>query len=135
MTSPSPLPLTLRQASGVPFYRQLHDQLAALITSGALPPGTLLPGVRQLAQDTLVSLITARRVYADLEAAGLVERRQGQGTYVRTLASDARQQARDEARQALADAVIRARQLGLTDAEQRRFLATLWTEGEDDDPR
>ncbi|MCK6501819.1 GntR family transcriptional regulator [Myxococcota bacterium] len=135
MTAPSPLPLTLRQASGVPFYRQLHDQLSALITSGALPPGTLLPGVRQLAQDTLVSLITARRVYADLEAAGLVERRQGQGTYVRAPAPDARAQARDEARQVLADAVIRARQLGLADAEQQAFLATLWTDGADDDAR
>lgn len=132
---PPPLPLSLSQASGVPFYRQLHDQIAALITSGSLPPGTLLPGVRQLAQDTLVSLITARRAYADLEAAGLVERRQGQGTYVRALADETRQQARDEARQVLAEAVGRARQLGLPDAEQRRFLSTLWIDGEDDDHR
>ena len=132
MTTPS-LPLSLSQASGVPFYRQLHDQIAALITSGTLPPGTLLPGVRQLAQDTLVSLITVRRTYADLEAAGLIERRQGQGTYVRAMAEDTRQHAREEAQQVLAEAVSRARQLGLPDSEQRRFLSTLWTDGDPDD--
>ncbi|MCB9779229.1 MAG: GntR family transcriptional regulator [Alphaproteobacteria bacterium] len=121
-----PLPrIELSQASGVPFYRQLHDQLAASIQSGALPPGTLLPSVRALAQDTLVSLITVRRAYADLEAAGLIERRQGQGTFVTEPPADARQGALDDARTLLTDAVHHARLLGLDDAAQAALLRTL----------
>lgn len=127
------LPLDLSQASGVPFYRQLHDQLAALIQSGSLAAGDQLPSVRQLAQDTLVSLITVRRAYADLEAAGLIERRQGQGTFVcARLGDETRELARQEARDLLTEAVHRARQLGLPDDEQRAHLATVWTPG---DPR
>jgi len=121
-------PLQLSQASGVPFYRQLQDQLAALIQSGSLTAESQLPSVRQLASDTLVSLITVRRAYANLEAAGLVERRQGQGTFVKArVCADARAQGRAQGRALLTEAVGRARQLGLSDTEQRDHLQSLWT--------
>ena len=45
--------LTVSQASGVPFYRQVEDQIADQIRAGHLPPGTALPSVRQLAADVL----------------------------------------------------------------------------------
>lgn len=122
------LPIALSAASGVPFYRQVTDQVAALIRSGRLPPGTLLPSVRDLAAQLMVSLITARRAYADLEAAGLAVRRQGQGTYVADEVEEAAvQRSLAEARALLGDAVRRARQLGLdpegVEAEVRRALA------------
>lgn len=37
------LTLQIRKASGLPFYRQVIDQIAALIRSGQLPPGARLP--------------------------------------------------------------------------------------------
>lgn len=112
----STLPLQLSAASGVPFYRQITDQISALIRSGQLSAGTLLPSVRELAAELMVSLITVRRAYADLEAAGLVLRRQGQGTYVAEDVAEASvQQALDQAREQLERAVRRARQLGLAD--------------------
>ena len=76
------LPLQLSQASGVPFYRQVVDQVRELISSGQLAPGDRLPSVRDLAKTLLVSLITVRRAYSDLESDGLIVRRQGQGTFV-----------------------------------------------------
>ena len=113
----STLPLSLSAASGVPYYRQMTDQITALIRSGRIPPGTLLPSVRDIAAQLMVSLITARRAYADLEAAGLVVRRQGQGTYVADeVAEAAVQRTREEARELLDRAVRQARQLGLDDA-------------------
>jgi len=122
------LPLELSQASGVPFYRQLEDQLTELIRAGRLTPGARLPSVRDLAAQTLVSLITVRRAYADLEAAGLIVRRQGQGTFVaQDVASVSREQAIEAARQALADAVSRARQLGLSEAEIQAHVEGLLT--------
>jgi DNA-binding transcriptional regulator YhcF (GntR family) len=42
------LPLELSDASGVPFYRQIVDQLAELIRSGRLAPEARLPSVRDL---------------------------------------------------------------------------------------
>ncbi len=76
------IPITIRQNTGVPFYRQIEDQLGALIRSGRLTPGTRLPSFRELAKDLLVSLITVRRAYADLETEGLIIRRHGQGSFV-----------------------------------------------------
>jgi GntR family transcriptional regulator len=119
----STLPLQLSAASGMPFYRQITDQMSALIRSGQLPAGTLLPSVRELAAELMVSLITVRRAYADLEAAGLVVRRQGQGTFVAEDVAEASVQlAREQAREQLARAVRRAQQLGLDEAE---ILATV----------
>jgi GntR family transcriptional regulator len=74
--------LTLSQASGVPFYRQIERQLTDRIRAGQLTPGTLLPSVRQLAAELLVSVITVKQAYTELEAAGLIASRQGRGTFV-----------------------------------------------------
>jgi GntR family transcriptional regulator len=116
----------------VPYYRQLTDQITALIRSGQLPPGTLLPSVRDIAAQLMVSLITARRAYADLEGAGLVVRRQGQGTFVADeVAEAAVQRTREEARELLAGAVRRARQLGLDDTGIRAAIEGALAEEED----
>jgi GntR family transcriptional regulator len=110
----STLPIRLSETSGVPFYRQVQDQLTALIQSGELPPGTCLPSVRELSRDTLVSLITIRRAYAELDQAGLIVRKQGQGTFVadRVDAVSA-DHARAGAKDRLREAVVAARQAGL----------------------
>ena len=76
------LDITLTDASGVPYYRQIEAQLAELIRLGKLAPGTRLPSVRELALELKISVITTRRTYADLATAGLVLRRQGRGTFV-----------------------------------------------------
>lgn len=125
----SALTLQLSAASGVPFYRQVVDQVSALVRSGQLAAGTRMPSVRELAAQLMVSLITVRRAYADLEAAGLVVRRQGQGTFVaEDVAQASIQQALDQAREQLQRAVRRARQLGLDDdnilATVEEILAT-----------
>lgn len=64
-------------------YKQLVDALAADIRSGGLPPGTRLPTHRQLAFEHGLALVTATRVYAELEAMGLVIGEVGRGTFVR----------------------------------------------------
>ena len=126
MTSTPDLPLTLREASGVPFYRQIETQLMELIRTGALPPGRQLPSVRELALQLQVSVITTRRAYADLEAAGLVDRRQGRGTFVaENVAAASTHAARDEVRRVFAAAVDTARRLGLCDDAQRQLLEDL----------
>jgi GntR family transcriptional regulator len=120
------LPLKLSSASGVPFYRQIVDQVAELIRAGRLPPGSRLPSFRELAPQLLVSLITVRRAYSDLEQAGLIVRRQGQGTFVADeVETVSRRHALAEARAQLAAAVTRARHLGLDGEALRQAVERL----------
>jgi GntR family transcriptional regulator len=123
-TVTSPLPIQLSDASGVPYYRQIVDQIAALVRSGALAASTPLPSVRRLGVELKVSLITTRRAYADLEAAGLVVRQQGRGTFVAEQA-DGSEWAEDRARELLEDAIARCRKLGLKDEALRAVVDTL----------
>jgi DNA-binding transcriptional MocR family regulator len=64
-------------------YKRLVDELAQEIRAGRLSPGTRLPTHRRLAQRHGVAPVTASRVYAELEAMGLVSGEVGRGTFVR----------------------------------------------------
>src|SRR6516225_6999274 len=66
-----------------PRYKQLVDRLAADIRAGRLRPGTRLPTHRDLAAREGLALVTATRVYAELEAMGLVSGETGRGTFVK----------------------------------------------------
>lgn len=64
-------------------YKQLVDAFAADIRGGVLAPGSRLPTHRELAAREGLALVTASRVYAELEAMGLVSGETGRGTFVR----------------------------------------------------
>ncbi len=68
--------------SGVPFYRQIIDQVKSAIATGALEAGDRLPTVRQLAVELSVNPNTVARAYTELELTGLVETQMGSGTFV-----------------------------------------------------
>jgi DNA-binding transcriptional MocR family regulator len=72
-------------AVGISRYQAVVDAFAADIRSGRLPAGTRLPTHRQLAAREGIALVTASRVYAELEAVGLVSGEQGRGTFVRDI--------------------------------------------------
>jgi len=74
--------LQLDPKSGVPFYRQVIDQVKAAIATGSIGPGDRLPTVRQLAVDLSVNPNTVSRAYTELELTGLVETQMGSGTFV-----------------------------------------------------
>ncbi|MFJ2740812.1 PLP-dependent aminotransferase family protein [Streptomyces sp. NPDC087440] len=69
-----------------PRYKKLVDAFASGIRTGRLAPGVRLPTHRALAAREGIAVVTATRVYAELEAMGLVSREQGRGTFVRDLA-------------------------------------------------
>jgi GntR family transcriptional regulator len=82
MESDVTLKIQLDVKSGVPFYRQIIDQVRAAIATEALAPGDRLPTVRQLAVDLSVNPNTVSRAYTELELTGLVETQMGSGTFV-----------------------------------------------------
>jgi GntR family transcriptional regulator len=77
-----PITIHLDVKSGVPFYRQIIDQVKAAIATEAISPGDRLPTVRQLAVDLSVNPNTVSRAYTELELTGLVETQMGSGTFV-----------------------------------------------------
>lgn len=65
------------EANRTPVYRQIADHIREQITSGALVEGGPVPTLAQLKADWNVSVETARRALASLQADGLVVVRNG----------------------------------------------------------
>lgn len=74
--------LQIQHNTDLPLYRQLMEQIRALIHSGALSPGDRLPTVRQLAAELGLTRLTVHAAYAELQAQGLIESFVGRGTFV-----------------------------------------------------
>ncbi len=134
--TPEKLPLSLSDATGVPYYRQIVDQVAQLIRSGQLEPDAMLPSVRDLAKELLVSLITVRRSYADLESAGLIVRRQGTGTFVaKEVAMASKDKAAAEIMEGFERIILQSRQMGLDPETVRAIFEKVMTGEERNDGR
>lgn len=76
------LHLTVNQGDGIPLYLQLVQQIKHLIATNRLDADSELPAVRVLAQQLLINPNTVVRAYRELEIAGLVYKKRGEGTYV-----------------------------------------------------
>jgi GntR family transcriptional regulator len=109
--------------SAVPLYEQIVVRLKAAVATGELRPGDLLPSVRQFAGRLRINPATVVQAYGVLETEGFVERRQGAGTFVKSVPVEVRSrervtQARRLARQMLAEAA----RFGLSKQELREAI-------------
>ena len=71
--------------SGLPIYEQIKNQIKAQIVAGDLEADEGLPGMRTLASDLKVSVITTKRAYNDLEQEGYIYSMPGKGSFVSIL--------------------------------------------------
>ena len=69
-------------SSGVPFYRQIIDQIKYAIARSGLKTGDQLPTVRQLAVELAINPNTVSKAYTQLEILGILETQQGSGTFI-----------------------------------------------------
>ena len=69
--------------SGGPRYVQLRRRLEQGIDTGVIAPNSSLPPEREIAELTDLSRVTVRKAIQELVREGLVEQRQGSGTFVR----------------------------------------------------
>src|SRR6187399_3114947 len=119
------LPLISAAGPGT-LYQQIVDGLKRQVSEGRLPPGTALPSFRALAEELLVSVITVKRAYEELEREGIIYRRQGLGTFVANAAVDRSRDAKKErARTLLIDALREATEAGLSGRELLSLLRAL----------
>jgi GntR family transcriptional regulator len=79
----------LDHRSGVPFYRQIIDQILGGIATGSLQAGEQLPTVRALAVELKVNLNTVAKAYKELEIRGVLATQQGSGTFVAAVTVEA----------------------------------------------
>lgn len=101
--------------SGVPFYRQIIEQVKYAISRGELSPGDRLPTVRQLAVDLSINPNTVVRAYRQLEIEGVLETQQGSGTFVGTKVPEIDQLEQQRMLdQILTDMIARASSYGFT---------------------
>ena len=68
--------------SSSPLYHQLMQRITADIERGTYPTGSRIPPEHELEQLYQVSRVTVRRALAELTSEGLLERKQGKGTFV-----------------------------------------------------
>ncbi len=80
--------LDLQQVKKSKVYHEIVRQIKDLIARGRIKPGDRLPPERELAELFKASRNSVRDALRVLEQTGLIESRQGDGTYVRALSPD-----------------------------------------------
>lgn len=100
--------------SGIPVYRQIVEQLRFQVSSGVLSPGDEVPSTRTLSAEIGVNPMTVSKAYALLESEGLLERRPGLPSVVRTQGKASLRSAKlQQLEAALRPAAIKARQMNI----------------------
>jgi GntR family transcriptional regulator len=76
------LSFRLSPGSGVPAYLQVVQQVEQALRMGVLRPDDQLPTVKEVVAEVAVNPNTVLKAYRELESRGLVQGRQGVGTFV-----------------------------------------------------
>ena len=117
--------------SGLPIYEQIKNQIKAQIVAGDLKADEGLPGMRTLASDLKVSVITTKRAYNDLEQEGYIYSMPGKGSFVKKLNEEVvRENALSEIEKYFTDAMTVAKAAGIDIEELQEILKTLDEVGE-----
>lgn len=74
--------ITINMKDGIAIYRQIANQIRYMVASGLLQPGEEIAPVRTLALKLNVTPNTVVKAYDELEAAGVIFKRRGAGTYI-----------------------------------------------------
>ena len=120
--------ITIDETDRRPFYRQVVDEIKALIASGELLEGSSLPPVRQVASDLGVNLNTIAFAYRKLQQEGLIRIKHGSGAIVtsRVLGEKSNDHLRGQLRTALTHLVLiglkRSEIKALVDSELKELM-------------
>jgi GntR family transcriptional regulator len=113
----------LDSRSGVPAYLQLVQQVRQAIRLGMLRPGDQLPTVKEVVTSLTLNPNTVLHAYRQLDLEGLVEGRQGVGTFVATNGTPLPPDQVRSLRSSLERWVTRARAAGLDEESMSALFA------------
>ena len=74
--------VSISYRDGRPIYEQVRDGYRQLIITSALPAGSKLPSVREVAASLAINPNTIQRAYRELEAEGYIISVPGKGSFV-----------------------------------------------------
>ena len=121
--------IILNNASMIPIYEQMVDQIKNQIIDGKLKETESLPSVRALAASLKISALTVKKAYDRLEEEGLTVTVHGKGTFVtETNRELVKEQQRMMAEQELQKVVEKALRGGLTKQELRDLFEMIMEE-------
>lgn len=119
--------IIIRNTGGQPIYEQIASQIKALIISGALKEGEMLPSMRLLAKELRISVITTKRAYEELEREGFIISQTGKGSFVAGRDVELiRETQLQKIEQQLSQAVELARMSSVSLEELQELLALLY---------
>lgn len=72
----------ISQSNPDPMHKQVTDQVKDAIARGSLKAGEKLPSIREMSKELMISPITIKRSYRDLEQEGYIVTRPGLGSFV-----------------------------------------------------
>jgi GntR family transcriptional regulator len=107
----------LTARSNLPPYVQLVEQVRQALLNGVLRPGDRLPTVKEVVGSLAINPNTVLKAYRDLEREGLVEGRQGVGTFVMRRPDGPPPREQAALKHALETWVAKAQLAGLADAD------------------
>ena len=110
-----------------PIYEQITEKFRTLIYQGALPAGSRLPSVRQLAMELSINPNTIQRAYMTLEQEGLIYPVKGKGNFV----AETQEKSKEDFRKEFLELVRRGINTGMTEEE----LMTLVQKGYEEEQR
>ncbi|MFB6775898.1 MULTISPECIES: GntR family transcriptional regulator [unclassified Streptomyces] len=113
---------------GVPTYLQIVRQVEQALRMGVLAVGDRLPTAAQVAAATKVNPNTTLKAYRELERAGLVEVRQGAGTFITHSLAEPRTGADSPLRAGLADWMRQAHEEGMSGEDVRSLITAVFEE-------
>ncbi len=106
--------IVINNSSFQPIYEQIVIQIKDNIMNGTLKEDTLLPSVRTLAKDLRVSMLTVKKAYDELEAAGFIITVHGKGSFVTNANQELiLEEKKKEVEQLLEQAVRKGRSCGM----------------------
>lgn len=119
--------LYISNAGQEPIYAQITRQIKDKILTGMLKEGDALPSIRLLAKELRISVITTKRAYEDLEAAGFIQTVPGRGSFVAPQNPALhREESLKQVEDALQNAVDAARRGGIPYEDVSETLRLLW---------
>ncbi len=109
--------------SPVPIYAQIASRVRLAVAADVMASGDPLPSVRTLAAELRVNPATVVQAYRELEAEGVVEMRQGAGSFIASMPNGQRPKVRRaEAKRLVRELLERAGRSGITPDELRQAL-------------
>jgi len=111
--------------SGIPVYRQIMNQICALINSCILNEGDQLPTIRSLTDVLNVNPNTVAKAFRELELRGVISSQRGRGSYIAANANVnalAEEEKEVKIKELYSKMLAEARSFGISEEEVKIFI-------------